>query len=37
VWGGIDAPERKLTIMEALLKGAPRVIDVSAPDTPVTR
>ncbi|HEV7172187.1 cell division protein FtsQ/DivIB [Pedococcus sp.] len=37
VWGGIDAPERKLTIMEALLKGAPHVIDVSAPDTPVTR
>jgi cell division protein FtsQ len=37
VWGGIDAPERKLTIMTALLKGGPQVIDVSAPDTPVTR
>lgn len=37
VWGGIDQPERKLTIMTALLAGAPRVIDVSAPDTPVTR
>ncbi|QGN57625.1 cell division protein FtsQ/DivIB [Nostocoides sp. HKS02] len=37
VWGGIDQPERKLTIMTALLTGAPRVIDVSAPDTPVTR
>ena len=37
VWGGIDQPERKLTIMAALLAGGPRVIDVSAPDTPVTR
>lgn len=37
VWGGVDAPERKLTIMTALLKAAPQVIDVSAPDTPVTR
>jgi cell division protein FtsQ len=37
VWGGIDAPERKLAIMTALLKGSPRTIDVSAPDTPVTR
>jgi cell division protein FtsQ len=37
VWGGIDQPERKLAIMTALLKGRPMVIDVSAPDTPVTR
>jgi cell division protein FtsQ len=37
VWGGVDAPERKLAIMTALLKGNPRTIDVSAPDTPVTR
>ena len=37
VWGGVDAPERKLAIMTALLKGGPKAIDVSAPDTPVTR
>ena len=37
VWGGMDAPERKLAIMTALLKGSPRSMDVSAPDTPVTR
>lgn len=37
VWGGVEEPERKLAIMQALLKGSPKVIDVSAPDTPVTR
>jgi len=37
VWGGVDEPERKLAIMTALLKGAPSLIDVSAPSTPVTR
>ena len=37
VWGGVGQPEKKLTVMTALLKGRPRVIDVSAPDTPVTR
>jgi cell division protein FtsQ len=37
VWGGMDHPERKLAIMTALLKGSPRSMDVSAPDTPVTR
>ncbi len=37
VWGGIEAPERKLAIVTALLGNAPKVIDVSAPDTPVTR
>jgi cell division protein FtsQ len=37
VWGGVQEPERKLAIMTALLKGAPKVVDVSAPDTPVTR
>ena len=37
VWGGIDEPERKLAIMTALLKGNPKLIDVSAPSTPVTR
>jgi len=37
VWGGVGQPEKKLTVMTALLKGKPRLIDVSAPDTPVTR
>ena len=37
VWGGVASPEKKLTVMTALLKGSPRLIDVSAPDTPVTR
>lgn len=37
VWGGVEEPERKLEIVTALLKTAPKVIDVSAPDTPVTR
>jgi cell division protein FtsQ len=37
VWGGSDEPERKLAIMTALLKGGPKLIDVSAPSTPVTR
>ncbi len=37
VWGGVDAPERKLEIVQALLPGKHKVIDVSAPATPVTR
>ena len=37
VWGGVDEPERKLAIVQALLKGSHAVIDVSAPSTPVTR
>ena len=37
VWGGIDRPQDKLAIMTVLLRGSPAVIDVSAPDTPVTR
>jgi cell division protein FtsQ len=37
VWGGVREPERKLAIVTALLKGSPKEIDVSAPDTPVTR
>jgi cell division protein FtsQ len=37
VWGGMGQPERKLAIATALLPGKPAVIDVSAPDTPVTR
>lgn len=36
-WGGTEAPERKARIVRALLAQRPRVIDVSAPDTPVTR
>jgi cell division protein FtsQ len=37
VWGGVGQPEKKLTVMSALLKTRPKLIDVSAPDTPVTR
>ena len=37
VWGGVNEPERKLAIMTALLRGNPKLIDVSAPSTPVTR
>ena len=37
VWGGADSAQRKLQILQALLPTKPAVIDVSAPDTPVTR
>jgi cell division protein FtsQ len=37
VWGGVGQPEKKLTVMTALLRTRPKLIDVSAPDTPVTR
>jgi cell division protein FtsQ len=37
VWGGVDQPDQKLAIMTALLRAKPKVIDVSAPSTPVTR
>lgn len=37
VWGGVAEPGRKLEIVTALLKGKHAVIDVSAPNTPVTR
>ncbi|MFC7491997.1 MULTISPECIES: cell division protein FtsQ/DivIB [unclassified Knoellia] len=37
VWGGADQAERKLEILRALLPTKPGTIDVSAPDTPVTR
>ena len=37
VWGGADDAPRKLAILRALLPTKPEVIDVSAPDTPVTR
>ncbi len=37
VWGGADDAERKVAIIRALLTTKAKVIDVSAPDTPVTR
>ncbi len=37
VWGGAAEAERKVEIIKALLRTKPKVIDVSAPDTPVTR
>jgi cell division protein FtsQ len=37
VWGGVAEPRKKLTVMTALLRSRPKTIDVSAPDTPVTR
>ena len=37
VWGGGEESVRKVAILEALLPTKAKVIDVSAPDTPVTR
>lgn len=37
VWGGGEDSARKATILTALLRTKAKVIDVSAPDTPVTR
>ena len=37
VWGGLADGSKKLTVLRALLPTHPAVIDVSAPDTPVTR
>lgn len=37
VWGGADAPDRKVEILRALLATKPELIDVSAPETPVSR
>jgi len=37
VWGGGEDSERKVAILTALLRTKGKVIDVSAPDTPVTR
>lgn len=37
VWGGEDAGEQKTRVLRALLTTKAEVIDVSAPDTPVTR
>ena len=37
VWGGGEDSARKVAILTALLPTKAKVIDVSAPDTPVTR
>jgi len=37
VWGGGEAAERKVAILQALLTTKAKTIAVSAPDTPVTR
>lgn len=37
VWGGPGDETKKLIVLQALLATEPVVIDVSAPDTPVTR
>ncbi len=37
VWGSGEDSDRKVAILTALLKTRAKVIDVSAPDTPVTR
>ena len=37
VWGSGEESTRKVAILRALLRTKAKVIDVSAPDTPVTR
>lgn len=37
VWGGVADGPKKLAILKVLLGTGPAVVDVSAPDTPVTR
>ena len=37
VWGSGEESVRKVAILQALLRTKAKVIDVSAPDTPVTR
>ncbi|QKE84463.1 FtsQ-type POTRA domain-containing protein [Arthrobacter sp. NEB 688] len=37
VWGGEDGAELKIRVLRALLTTSARTVDVSAPDTPVTR
>ena len=37
VWGGQGQEEKKMKVLQALLATKPTVVDVSAPDTPVTR
>lgn len=37
IWGGRGQEAKKLAVLQVLLRDKPAVIDVSAPDTPVTR
>ncbi|MEP6651459.1 MAG: FtsQ-type POTRA domain-containing protein [Lapillicoccus sp.] len=37
VWGGLADGPKKLAVLEVLLSTNPAVVDVSAPDTPITR
>ncbi len=37
VWGGADDAGRKVAVLKALLRTSPTLVDVSAPDSPVTR
>ncbi|HIZ98521.1 MAG TPA: FtsQ-type POTRA domain-containing protein [Candidatus Janibacter merdipullorum] len=37
VWGDASSPDVKVRVIPVLLEKKPKVIDVSAPDTPVTR
>ncbi len=37
IWGGRGSEEKKVKVLDVLLATKPKVIDVSAPDTPVTR
>jgi cell division protein FtsQ len=37
VWGGVEDGPKKVAVLGALLRTNPVIVDVSAPDTPVTR
>ena len=37
IWGGRGSEDKKVKVLATLLTTKPKVIDVSAPDTPVTR
>jgi cell division protein FtsQ len=37
VWGGRSEGPKKLAVLNALLRTNPALVDVSAPDTPITR
>jgi cell division protein FtsQ len=37
IWGGRGSEDKKVKVLATLLATKPKVIDVSAPDTPVTR
>nr|WP_257911181.1 hypothetical protein [Janibacter limosus] len=37
IWGDDQTPEVKVKVIQILLAKKPEVIDVSAPDTPVTK